>query len=262
MNTETLIVEQEGAIAIVRINRPGSLNSLSRRVFQDLISVFIEFRKQALPKVIILTGAGEKAFVAGSDISEMKDLSASEARCFAELAKEALDGIEGLDRPVLAAVNGFALGGGCELAMACDLRIASERAKFGQPEINLGIIPGSGGTQRLPRLIGPSKTMRMVLTGELVDAKTALAMGLVDWVVPPDQLMNESKRIATVLSEKSGSALRLAKRAIRHGLNTDLTTALNYEMECFAQCFASEDQKEGMKAFLEKRKPNFKSYPC
>jgi enoyl-CoA hydratase len=259
MNCEALLVENEGSISIISINRPKFMNSLNRQVFQELISVFKEIRKQVLPKVVILTGAGDRAFAAGSDISEMKDLSPFEARQFAELANEALDGIATLDRPVLAAVNGFALGGGCELAMACDLRIASEKAKFGQPEINLGIIPGSGGTQRLPRLIGPSRAKRLIFTGDLVDAKTALSMGLVDWIVSPDQLMNESKRIASLISEKPGKALALAKRAVNHGLNTDLSTASNYEMECFAQCFAFEDQKEGMQAFMEKRKPNFKS---
>jgi enoyl-CoA hydratase len=165
--------------------------------------------------------------------------------------------VENLDRPVIAAINGFALGGGCELAMACDFRIASEKARLGQPEINLGIIPGSGGTQRLPRLVGPSKAKRLIFTGELVDAKTALDIGLVDMVVPHGQLMDEAKKLAFTIAGKSKVALTLAKSAIDRGLNIDLRTALNYEIECFAQCFDTKDQKEGMRAFLEKRKANF-----
>jgi enoyl-CoA hydratase len=168
-----------------------------------------------------------------------------------------MDSVENLDRPVIAAINGFALGGGCEIAMACDLRIASEKARLGQPEINLGIIPGSGGTQRLPRLVGPSKAKRLIFTGELVDAETARDMGLVDMVVPHDQLMDEAKKFAFTIAGKSKVALALAKSAIDRGLDMDLQTALNYEIECFAQCFATKDQKEGMKAFLEKRKANF-----
>lgn len=187
----------------------------------------------------------------------MENLSSFEARTFANLARKAFDKVEDLDRPVIAAINGFALGGGCELAMACDIRIASEKAKLGQPEINLGIIPGSGGTQRLPRLVGPSKAKQLIFTGELVDAKTALSMGLVDIVVPHDQLMDEAKKIASTIAGKSRISLALARSAINRGADMDLRTALDYEIECFAQCFASKDQKEGMRAFLEKRKANF-----
>jgi enoyl-CoA hydratase len=233
------------------------LNALNQHVFKELIAVFDEIQKKVVPKVVILTGAGDKAFVAGTDIIEMENLSSLEAREFASLARKAIDRVENLDRPVIAAINGFALGGGCELAMACDIRIASEKAKLGQPEINLGIIPGSGGTQRLPRLIGVSKAKRLIFTGELVDAKTALDMGLVDMVVPHDQLIDEAKKLAFTIAGKSKVALTLAKVAIDRGLNMDLQTALNYEIECFAQCFATKDQKEGMKAFLEKRRANF-----
>jgi enoyl-CoA hydratase len=173
------------------------------------------------------------------------------------LAKKSIDKIEASKKPVIAAINGFALGGGCELVMACDIRIASEKAKFGQPEINLGVIPGSGGTQRLPRLVGSSKAKRLIFTGEIVDSKIALEIGLIDLVVPNEKLMDEAKKIAYVMATKSKIALALAKSAIQKGLDMDLQTALNYEIECFAQCFATEDQKEGMKAFLEKRKANF-----
>jgi enoyl-CoA hydratase len=173
------------------------------------------------------------------------------------LALNAIDRIENLDRPVIAAINGFALGGGCEIAMACDLRVASENVKLGQPEINLGIIPGSGGTQRLSRLVGLSKAKHLIFTGEFIDAKTALDIGLVDMVVPHDQLLDEAKKLALTIASKPKIALAMAKSAINRGFNLDLQTALNYEIECFVQCFATEDQKEGMRAFLEKRKANF-----
>jgi enoyl-CoA hydratase len=251
------VLEREESIAILRFNRPDVLNALNRQVFLEMISIFDEIQKEVDPKVVILTGTGDRAFVAGTDITEMENLSSFEAREFANLARKAMDSVENLDRPVIAAINGFALGGGCEIAMACDLRIASEKARLGQPEINLGIIPGSGGTQRLPRLVGPSKAKRLIFTGELVDAETARDMGLVDMVVPHDQLMDEAKKFAFTIAGKSKVALALAKSAIDRGLDMDLQTALNYEIECFAQCFATKDQKEGMKAFLEKRKANF-----
>lgn len=254
---ETIVVEYEISIAIVRINRPNVLNALNQQVFKELNSVFDEIQKKVVPKVVILTGTGDRAFVAGTDITEMENLTSFEARDFASLAGETINKVENLDRPVMAAINGFALGGGCELAMACDIRIASEKAKLGQPEINLGIIPGSGGTQRLSRLVGASKAKQLIFTGELVDAKTALSMGLVDIVVPHDQLMDEAKKIASTIAGKSRISLALAKSAINRGADMDLRTALDYEIECFAQCFASKDQKEGMRAFLEKRKANF-----
>ena len=254
---ETVTMEKEESIAILRFNRPDVLNALNRQVFLEMISILEEIQKEVFPKVVILTGSGDRAFIAGTDITEMESLSSFEAREFGILAREAINKVENLNRPVIAAINGFALGGGCELAMACDIRIASEKAKLGQPEINLGIIPGSGGTQRLPRLIGPSRAKRLIFTGELVDAKTAIDIGLVDMVVPHDQLMDEAKKIASTIAGKSKVALTLAKSAINRGLNMDLRTALSYEIECFAQCFASDDQKEGMRAFWEKRKANF-----
>jgi enoyl-CoA hydratase len=257
MNYATILLEEEGPIAVVKVNRPDVLNSLNRQVFSELISIFDEIEKRLIPKVVILTGTGDRAFVAGADISEMVGLSSFEAREFAHLSGKAINQVEALDRPVIAAINGVALGGGCELAMACDIRIASEKAKLGQPEINLGIIPGSGGTQRLPRLVGPSEAKRLVFSGEPVDAKTAFDIGLVDIVVPPDQLISEAKKIAFAMAGKPKIALALAKKAINRGLDIDLATGLNYEVECFAQCFASGDQKEGMRAFLEKRKANF-----
>jgi enoyl-CoA hydratase len=171
---ETLILEEEESIAIIRFNRPDVLNALNNRMFLEMISVFDEIEKDVMPKVVILTGTGDKAFIAGTDINEMENISSFEAREFASLARRAIDSIDILDRPIIAAVNGFALGGGCEIAIACDIRIASEKAKLGQPEINLGIIPGSGGTQRLPRLIGSSRAKQLIFTGELVDVKPPL----------------------------------------------------------------------------------------
>ncbi len=257
MAYETIALERDDTIGILRFNRPNALNALNNIVFLELNSLLDEIEKEVIPKVVILTGAGEKAFVAGTDIVEMENLSSFEARAFATLARTAIDKVANLNRPVIAAINGFALGGGCELAMACDIRIASEKAKLGQPEINLGILPGSGGTQRLARLVGPSKAKRLIFTGEIIDAQTALSLGLVDRVVPHDQLMDEVKKIAFTIASKSKIALALSKSAINRGLEMDLQTALNYEIECFAQCFASEDQKEGMRAFLEKRKAKF-----
>ena len=252
---KAIVLEREEFIAILRFNRPNVLNTLNRQVFLEIISIFDEIQKEMAPKVVILTGSGDRAFIAGTDITEMENLSSLDAREFASLARRAIDSIENLDRPVIAAINGFALGGGCEVAIACDIRIASEKAKLGQPEINLGIIPGSGGTQRLPCLIGSSRAKRLIFTGELVDAKTALEIGLVDKVVPHDQLIDEAKRMALSIASKPKVAL--AKSAINRGLGLDLRTGLDYEIECFAQCFATSDQKEGMRAFLERRKALF-----
>ena len=257
MGYETILVEQEGPIGILKLNRPQALNALNSKVISELIAALEEIEKEVMPKVVILTGAGEKAFVAGTDIMEMEKLSSFEAREFANFVRQAIDKVAALNRPVIAAINGFALGGGCELAMACDIRIASEKAKMGQPETGLGIIPGSGGTQRLPRLVGVSKAKQLVFTGELIDAKTALEIGLVDKVVPPDQLMEETKKIAGTIASKPRIALALAKSAINRGLDMALQDGLSYEIECFAECFATKDQKEGMRTFLEKRKPNY-----
>jgi len=257
MGYETILVEQEGPIGILKLNRPQALNALNSKVISELIVALEEIEKGVMPKVVILTGAGEKAFVAGTDIIEMEKLSSFEAREFANFVRQAIDKVAALNRPVIAAINGFALGGGCELAMACDIRIASEKAKIGQPETGLGIIPGSGGTQRLPRLVGVSKAKQLVFTGELIDAKTALEIGLVDKVVPLDQLMEETKKIAGTIASKPRTALALAKSAINRGLDMALQDGLSYEIECFAECFSTKDQKEGMRAFLEKRKPNY-----
>lgn len=255
MAYETILMEQEGPIGILKLNRPQALNAINSKLASELISVLDEIEKERTLKVLIVTGAGEKAFMAGADILEMEKLSAYGAREFGNLTRKPSEKLANLDRPVIAAINGFALGGGCELALACDIRIASEKAKLGLPETGLGIMPGMGGTQRLPRLVGPSKAKQLIFTGEILDAKRALEIGLVDKVVVHEQLMEEAKKLATAMVGKPRVALALAKSAINKGLNLDLPSGLSYEVECFAQCFATQDQKEGMRAFSEKRKP-------
>jgi enoyl-CoA hydratase len=254
-----ILYEKDNGIGVVTINRPQALNALNEEACTELFKLFLEIENDPTVRVVIMTGSGEKSFVAGTDITNMANLNSAEARAFSTSLKKTYDAIWNLSKPVIAAVNGFALGGGCELAMVADLRIASENAKFGQPEINLGIIPGSGGTQRLTRLIGISRAKELVFTGSMIDANTALTMGLVNKVVPLANLMNEAKELAKKMLSKSSATLALAKIAINSGANTDLDTALGIEIQCFAQCFATEDQKEGMKAFLEKRKPAFKN---
>jgi enoyl-CoA hydratase len=254
-----LLYEKDNGIAIVTINRPQALNALNSEAFGELYQLFQEIGKDSEVRAVIITGSGEKSFIAGTDISSMVNLNTAEARVFAGDAKKTCDLIYNLSKPVIAAVNGFALGGGCEVAMCADIRIASENARFGQPEITLGIIPGSGGTQRLVRLIGISKAKEMVYTGSMIDAAGALSIGLVNKVVPLANLMNEAKELAKRIIRNPGVALTLAKIAINSGENVDLTTGLEIELQCFAQCFATEDQKEGMKAFIEKRKPEYKN---
>ena len=259
MTYNNLLFSKENGIGIVTINRPKALNALNGEVYSELYQMFQEIENDPEVRVVILTGAGERAFVAGADVVEMQPQSSVEIHGFLGKARQASDRIYTLSKPVIAAINGFALGGGCELAMCCDLRIASESARFGQPEISLGIIPGAGGTQRLTRLVGMTKAKELMYTGDMIDAKTALAMNLVNKVVPPESLMTEAKALAQKLLSKSGAALSLLKKAINSGAEMSLPAGLDMEMECFASCFATQDQKEGMKAFLEKRKPEFKN---
>ncbi|NPV27535.1 MAG: crotonase [Firmicutes bacterium] len=252
-----IIYEKENGLGLVTINRPEALNALNEQVFLELGRVFDEMAADDEVKAIVLTGSGNKAFAAGSDIGQMRSMTTLEARRFARQVKEAQGKIASIPKPVVAAISGFALGGGCEVAMCCDFRIAAENAKFGQPEINLAIIPGGGGTQRLARLVGVAKAKELVLTGKIIDANEALSIGLVNLVVPIDALMDEAKKLASNLAQKGGVALMMAKMAIDRGVNLDLESALDYEIECFAECFSTADQKEGMAAFVEKRKPNF-----
>ncbi|HHV71971.1 MAG TPA: crotonase [Clostridia bacterium] len=256
---KNLLLEKKGQIAFVIINRPEVLNALNKDTLIEIKAVFDDLAADPEIRVIILTGSGEKSFVAGADISFMQPMTALEAYEFGSFAQDAFMSIEGNPKPVIAAINGYALGGGCEIAMACDLRIASDKAKFGQPEINLGTIPGFAGTQRLPRLVGKTKAKELIYLGEMIDAEEAYRIGLVNKVVPAEQLLAEAEKIAEKIVAKSGIALKLAKSAIDTGLETDFLTGQNIEAQLFGLTFATEDQKEGMSAFLEKRKAEFKN---
>lgn len=255
MGYKNLVVEIEDSVGIVTINRPKYLNALNTEALTELKGAIDKLEKEA--KVIIITGA-ERAFVAGGDIGEMMKMSPLEAKRYSQLGHETLFKIEDMSRVVIAAVNGYALGGGCELAMACDIRIASEKAKFGQPEINLGVTPGFGGTQRLPRLVGKAVAKELVLTGRVIDASEALRIGLVNSVVEHEKMMVEAKALAREIASKGQIAVKLAKEDINKGLDVDLGSGCAIETNNFALCFSTMDKREGMKAFLEKRKARFK----
>lgn len=250
-------VSRDGAVAVVTVDRPEALNALDAETNERLLAAARELGADEGVRVVVLTGAGDKAFVAGADIAAMKDLSAEQARRFSELGQAVMSAIEAAPQPWIAAVNGFALGGGCELALACDLRLAAETAKFGQPEIGLGITPGFGGTQRLVRTVGRGWATWMVLTGRHIGADLALRLGLVTAVHPRGELMPQALRLAADLAAKSPLALRYCKRALQAAGDVDLETGQRIERDLFALCFASADQKEGMSAFLEKRAPVF-----
>lgn len=245
--------QKEDAIAVIMIDRPKALNALNYETLQELLYCFGLLEKAKEIRAVILTGGGEKAFVAGADIAYMQELDALAAAEFAGLGHKVMTAIENLPQPVIAAVNGFALGGGCELALACDFRIAAENAKFGQPEVNLGVIPGFGGTQRLPRLIGKGLASELLYTGNIIDAAEAMRIGLVNRVVASDQLLETCRKAANKIAAKGPIAIRLCKKTVNTGVEMDLDRANSYEAIQFGQCFASEDQKEGMRAFLEKR---------
>jgi enoyl-CoA hydratase len=253
---ETLLVERRERVAIVTINRPEKRNALNIQTRTEGALVLDELREDESVGVVIFTGAGDKAFVAGADIAEFAGRTALTQRDVM-LGRSLFTAIDAFPKPVIAMVNGYCLGGGCELALACDLRIASETASFGQPEINLGIIPGGGGTQRLTRLIGEGKAMEMILTGDIIDAQTAFNLGLVNLVVPAADLAAKTLEIANRIAEKSPIALRMAKEAVKLASRSNLDEGLRREVDLFALCFSSEDKDEGVKAFLEKRKPAF-----
>lgn len=257
MQFENLLLEISEGIATLTINRPKALNAMNASVLGELESAFKALNSNPEVGCIILTGAGEKAFVAGADISAMQPLDAVAARDFAQLGHRVMQQIEKGPKPVIAAVNGFALGGGCELAMGCDLRLASDNAKFGQPEVNLGVIPGFGGTQRLPRLVGKGRALELVLTGDMIDAQEAWRIGLVNKVFPQAELLGEAKKVAKKILGKGPLAVRLSKEAVSNGIEMDLDRACAYEADLFGFCFASAEQKEGMQAFLEKRPAKF-----
>ena len=256
MEYKNLKVEMKGPVAIVTLNRPP-VNALSHEMLKEIKRAFHELKANKDAKAVVLTGEG-KAFVAGADIAEMKDMDALKAREWGAFGQSVFFHVEKLPQPVIAAVNGFALGGGCELAMACDIIIASEKAKFGQPEVNLGVMPGFGGTQRLPRLVGRGKARELIFTGDMVDASEAHRIGLVNRVVKPEELMAEAIKLAELIGSKGQIAVRLAKKAINSGVEVDIKSACDTEAEIFGLCFSTADQKEGMAAFLEKRKPDFK----
>ncbi len=255
---KNLLCEVKDNIGLVTINRPKSLNALNPETLEELHTCFKDLADNEELVGVIITGAGEKAFVAGADISAMHDYNALEGRELGRLGHRVMDAVASFKKPVIAAVNGFALGGGCELALACDIRICSENAKFGQPEVNLGVIPGFGGTQRLPRLVGSGHALELLLTGDMIGAEEACRIGLVNRVVAQDQLISECFGVMEKISSKGPLAVVLCKEVVRSGMEMDSARACRYEADLFGICFASEDQKEGMKAFLEKRKPAFK----
>ena len=254
---ETILVQRRERVAIITINRPEKRNALNIQTRAEGAAVLDELRGDDSVRVVVFTGAGDKAFIAGADIAEFADRTAITQR-EVMLERSLFNAIDTFPKPVIAMINGYCLGGGCALALACDIRVASERASFGQPEINLGIIPGGGGTQRLTRLIGEGKAMELILTGEIIDAPTAFRLGLVNQVVPADQLETKTMEIANRIAEKSPIALRLAKEAVKLASRSNLDEGLRREVDLFALCFSSEDKDEGVKAFLEKRKPEFK----
>ncbi|MGF7058060.1 short-chain-enoyl-CoA hydratase [Brassicibacter mesophilus] len=258
MEFENLLLKKEGKVCVLSINRPKALNALNTDVLNELNAAIDLIEKDEEVYVVVITGEG-KAFVAGADIVEMKDKNAEEARIFAKLGIETFRKIELMEKPVIAAVNGFALGGGCELAMSCDIRIAGEKAKFGQPEVGLGITPGFAGTQRLPRLVGSAKAKELILTADMINAAEAEKIGLVNKVVPQEEIMNEAMNMANRIVSKGQIAVRYAKTAINRGIETDIETGMAIEKDLFGLCFATEDQKEGMTAFIEKRAAEFKN---
>ena len=257
MDFKNLQVEITNRIAVVTINRPEALNALNEATLAELRVFFTEVNGNDAVQVVIVTGSGQKAFVAGADIVAMQQLSALEARQFSKLGHEMMRSIECCSCPVIAAVNGFALGGGCELALSCDIRIASDNARFSQPEANLGVIPGFGGTQRLARIVGKGRALELLFTGDMIGAVEAHRIGMVNRVVAQEELLETATAMATKIISKGPYAVRQVKEAVRIGLEMDLDRANQYETEMFGLCFASQDQKEGMLAFLEKRPANF-----
>jgi len=255
---KNLIVEINPPIARVTINRPGAMNALNQDVTTELIECFGESLVDHAIGCVIITGAGDKAFVAGADIRQLAKLDEAAGKTLAEQSQAMMQAVQDLPVPVIAAINGFALGGGCELALACDIRLAASTARIGQPEVNLGLIPGFGGTQRLPRLVGRGKALQLILTGDMISAGEALRIGLVDEVHPPEELNARATDMAEKISSRGPLAVRFAKRAIHRGLDLSLEQGLALEAEFFGRLFDTEDQKEGTAAFLEKRPPRFK----
>jgi enoyl-CoA hydratase len=259
MKFEFIIYEREPSdIGVLTINRPRVLNALNWQTLRELRTFLEDILPRENLKALIITGAGDKAFVAGADIAEMNEMKDSEFQDYVDLAHKVYNLIESDPSPCIAAINGYALGGGCELALACDIRIASDRAKLGFPEVKLGIFPGWGGTQRATRILGLGRTKELVFTGEMIDAGEALRIGLVERVVPHEKLMEEARGLANTIAKRGPRAVRMAKTAINAGSEMDLQKALLLEKTLVSLCFDSEDRVEGMKAFLQKREPSFK----
>ncbi|MGH4119292.1 short-chain-enoyl-CoA hydratase [Clostridium sp.] len=258
MEYKNIVIKKEDRIAVITISRPKTLNALNIETLKELDLVIEEIAKDDEVYAVILTGEG-KAFVAGADIIELKDFDGMAGRKFSHLGSKIFRKLETLEKPVIAAVNGFALGGGCELSMACDIRIASSKAKFAQPEVKLGVIPGFGGTQRLARLVGTGMAKQLIYTGDMIDAEEALRIGLVNKIVEPEKLMEEVKLLAKKIVSNAPIAVKLCKTAINRGMQMDIDTALICESEVFGECFSTEDQKNGMIAFIEKRENCFKN---
>jgi enoyl-CoA hydratase len=252
--SEVVLYEKRENIVLLTFNRPVALNALNTDVNLKLIELLDKADADPEIRVIVMTGSGNKAFVAGADIKEMMNMGAMEAREHAIKAKRVTDKIWNLNKPVIAAINGFCLGGGLEYALACDLRIASENAKVGLPEINLGILPGGGGTQRLPRLIGLTKAKELCFTGDILDAGKALELGLVNAVYPQESLLEETMALAKKIASKSATSVTLIKAAMNKGTEMDLESAALFEIDCFGLCFSTEEQKQGMAAFVSKKK--------
>ncbi|MBN2065298.1 MAG: enoyl-CoA hydratase/isomerase family protein [Candidatus Thermoplasmatota archaeon] len=257
MKYSNILIEKKDGIGTIKINRPAMLNALNKETIIELTEAVKELENDDSIKVVILTGEG-KAFIAGADIKQMKEMTPAEAKTFAELGHNLLMNIEKSRLPFIAAVNGYALGGGCEVMMACDICIVANSAKIGQPEINLGIHPGFGGTQRLPRLVGRMKAKELLLTGDNIDANEAHRIGLANRVVPDDKIMEEAQKLANNITSKSSVQTDFIKALVNKGMDVDLPKACSLEIEYFSKSFRTEDQKEGMAAFLDKRKPNFK----
>ncbi|MCJ7689702.1 MAG: short-chain-enoyl-CoA hydratase [Clostridiaceae bacterium] len=258
MEYKNIVLQKQERLAVIAISRPKALNALNIETLKELDLVIDEVAKDDKIYVVILTGEG-KAFVAGADIAELKDFDVMEARKFSNLGSKIFRKLETLEKPVIAAVNGFALGGGCELSMACDIRIASSKAKFSQPEVTLGVMPGFGGTQRLARLVGMGMAKQLIYTGDMIDAQEALRIGLVNKIVEPEKLIQEVKLLAKRIADNAPIAVKLSKTAINRGMQMDIDTALLCESEVFGGCFSTEDQKNGMVAFIEKTEKCFKN---
>jgi enoyl-CoA hydratase len=260
MGYNTILYEKKDRVGIITLNRPNAMNALNSNVLEDLSNVMDEIAADDDVKVVIITGGNEKFFAAGADIKELESLTTPvEAHRFSLKVQGVLNKIENLEKPVIAAISGYALGGGCEMIMACDIRIAAENAVFGQPEIKIGVIPGGGGTQRLPRIVGLSKAKELLYTGDPMSADDAFRVGLVSKVVPVEALMAEAANLANKIARQPGIALKTTKRVLNNGMNvSNINSALEYESQGFENLFSTEDQKEGMKAFIGKRKPIFK----